>query len=182
MGLASLAGINLYLTVLVTGLAIRFEWVSLAAQHESLAILGNEWIIGVAGVLFLVEFFADKIPWVDSAWDSVHTVVRPAGGILLALAALGELDPVVSVIAALLFGTVSLTTHAAKAGGRVLVNLSPEPVSNSATSLAEDGLVTLDERYLRTTGRGMLLVRAVAMIFDEYLQAARENRRFSKVI
>ena len=139
LGLASLAGINLYLTVLVTGLAIRFEWVSLAAQHESLAILGNEWIIGVAGVLFLVEFFADKIPWVDSAWDSVHTVVRPAGGILLALAALGELDPVVSVIAALLFGTVSLTTHAAKAGGRVLVNLSPEPVSNSATSLAEDG-------------------------------------------
>ncbi len=141
LGLASLAGINLYLTVLVTGLAVRLDWISLAARYAELEILGNWWIIGVAGAFFVVEFFADKVPWLDSAWDSMHTVIRPAGGILLALAALGELDPVVSVVAALLFGGVSLVTHSAKAGARLLINTSPEPVTNTAASVAEDGIV-----------------------------------------
>lgn len=98
-------------------------------------------IIGFAGVLFAIEFFADKIPWGDSLWDTVHTIVRPAGGILLALAALGDLDPSMSVIAALLSGGASLTTHNLKAGGRLLINLSPEPVSNTVASVTEDGLV-----------------------------------------
>ena len=141
LGFAALAGINLYLVVLVTGLAIRFEWVDLLTQYESLAVLGNWWVIGTAGTLFLIEFFADKIPWVDSTWDSVHTVVRPVGGILLALGALGELDPAMSVVAALLAGGTSLATHTAKAGGRLLINLSPEPVSNTVASVSEDGLV-----------------------------------------
>ncbi|NIP95392.1 MAG: DUF4126 domain-containing protein, partial [Akkermansiaceae bacterium] len=132
---------NLYLTVLVTGLAVRLDWISLAARYAELEILGNWWIIGVAGAFFVVEFFADKVPWLDSAWDSMHTVIRPAGGILLALAALGELDPVVSVVAALLFGGVSLVTHSAKAGARLLINTSPEPVTNTAASVAEDGIV-----------------------------------------
>jgi hypothetical protein len=110
-------------------------------QYESLSVLGNWWIIGTAGTLFLIEFFADKIPWVDSTWDSIHTVVRPVGGILLALGALGELDPAMSVVAALLAGGTSLATHTAKAGGRLLINLSPEPVSNIAASVGEDGLV-----------------------------------------
>lgn len=141
LGLASLAGVNLYLTVLVTGLAVRFDWVSLAARYSELEILGSWWIIGIAGVLFVVEFFADKIPWLDSAWDSIHTVIRPVGGILLALAALGQLDPVASVVAALLSGGVSLATHSAKAGTRLLINTSPEPVTNTAASVMEDGLV-----------------------------------------
>ena len=141
LGFAALAGINLYLVVLVAGLAVRFEWVDLLAQHESLAVLGDWWVIGVAGALFLVEFFADKIPWVDSTWDSVHTIIRPIGGILLALGALGELDPAMSVVAALLAGGTSLVTHTAKAGGRLLINLSPEPVSNAVASVSEDGLV-----------------------------------------
>ncbi|NNC87366.1 MAG: DUF4126 domain-containing protein [Akkermansiaceae bacterium] len=141
LGFATLSGLNLYLTVLVSGLAIRFDWVSLAERYESLAVLGDWWVIGVAGGLFLVEFFADKVPWVDSTWDTVHTVVRPAGGILLALAALGDLDPVVSVVAALLAGGTTLVTHSAKAGGRLLINLSPEPVSNAVASVGEDGLV-----------------------------------------
>jgi len=140
-GLATLAGVNLYLTVLVAGLAVRFQWLDLAASHEQLAVLGNPWVIGVAATLFIVEFCADKIPMVDSAWDSLHTLIRPVGGVLLALTALGGLDPVVMAVAALLAGTASLSTHGAKAGARAVVNLSPEPVSNSIASVTEDGLV-----------------------------------------
>ena len=141
LGFAALSGINLYLTTLVAGLAIRFNWISLASEYEQLAVLGNGWIIGVAAVLFLVEFFADKVPWLDSAWDTVHTIVRPAGGVFLALAAMGELDPTASVIAGLLAGGATLATHSAKAGGRLLINMSPEPVSNVVASFGEDGLV-----------------------------------------
>jgi len=141
LGFATLSGLNLYLTVFIAGMAVRFNWVELAAAHESLGVLGDSWIIGVAGFLFFVEFFADKIPWVDSAWDVLHTVVRPAGGIFLALSALGELDPAMTVVAGLMAGGASLATHGLKAGGRLLINLSPEPVSNVAASVSEDGLV-----------------------------------------
>ena len=141
LGFATLSGINLYLTTFMAGLAVRFNWVDLADKYESLAILANPWIIGIAGALFLVEFFADKIPWLDSSWDAIHTFIRPIGGTLLALAALGEMDPAVSVVAALLSGSTTLLTHATKAGSRLLINMSPEPVSNTVASLGEDGLV-----------------------------------------
>ncbi|QTN33713.1 DUF4126 domain-containing protein [Akkermansiaceae bacterium] len=141
LGLASLAGINLYLTAFVAGLAIRFNWIELSAAHEGLAVLGNEWVLGVAGVLMVIEFLADKVPWLDSAWDAVHTVLRPVGGILLGMAALGEMNPALLAIGGLLSGVASLTMHGAKAGTRLLVNMSPEPVSNSVASVAEDGLV-----------------------------------------
>jgi hypothetical protein len=141
LGLASLAGINLYLTAFVAGLAIRFNWVELAGAHEGLAVLGNEWVLGVAGVLMVVEFFADKIPWLDSGWDAVHTLLRPAGGVLLGMAALGEMDPKILAVGGLISGGAALTMHGAKAGTRLLVNMSPEPVSNSVASVAEDGLV-----------------------------------------
>lgn len=141
LGLATLAGVNLYLTVLVAGLAVRFGWLDLAGEYAQLAVLGNPWIIGVAAGMFLIEFFADKVPLIDSAWDSLHTLIRPIGGVVLALTALGGMDPVVLVIAALVAGTASLSTHGTKAGVRAVVNLSPEPVSNTVTSVAEDGLV-----------------------------------------
>ncbi len=141
LGFATLSGINLYLTTLLAGLAVRFNWIELAEKYETLAILANPWIIGVAGGLFLVEFFADKIPWLDSSWDAAHTFIRPIGGTLLALAALGEMHPAVSVVAVLLSGGTTLITHATKAGSRILINMSPEPVSNSLASLGEDGLV-----------------------------------------
>lgn len=141
LGLATLAGINLYLTVLVAGLAVRFHWIELSSQYGDLAALGNPWVLGIAGTLFAIQFFADKIPWVDSAWDSVHTVIRPAGAILLALAVLGKTDPAVQVGAALLAGSASLSTHSVKAGLRAFLNLLPEPVSNSVASITEDGLV-----------------------------------------
>ncbi|MFZ4780122.1 MAG: DUF4126 domain-containing protein, partial [Terrimicrobiaceae bacterium] len=89
LGLASLAGINLYLTVFVTGLAIRMDWVTLSPALHDLSVLSDPIIIGVAGFLYLIEFFADKIPWIDTAWDSVHTFIRPVGAAALAVAALG---------------------------------------------------------------------------------------------
>lgn len=141
LGLATLAGINLYLTVFVTGLAIQLGWVSLSAPYHDLAVLGHPAIIAIAGILYFVEFFADKVPWVDSVWDAVHTVVRPVGAAALAVAALGELHPVVEVVAVLLAGGIGLTTHMAKAGTRLAANTSPEPFSNIGLSLAEDGLV-----------------------------------------
>lgn len=141
LGLASLAGINLYLTVLIAGLAVRFNWLDLAAAHESLAVLGDPWVISIAGVFFIIEFFADKVPYLDSLWDSIHTVIRPAGGIFLGLAALGDLNPALTVIAVMATGGAALSTHSTKAGVRGILNLSPEPVSNSVASVTEDGLV-----------------------------------------
>lgn len=141
LGLATLAGVNLYLTVLVAGVAIQFGWVALPAQFHELSALGDPWVIGVAGVLYLLGFFADKIPWVDSAHDAIHTFIRPVGGALLAVLAIGEANAAVQVVAALLAGGVTLTSHAAKSGTRLVANTSPEPVSNIGLSLGEDVVV-----------------------------------------
>lgn len=141
LGLAVLAGINLYLTVFATGLAIHFHWITLAPQYQSLEVLGNPWIITIAGVLYFLEFFADKIPWVDSLWDAVHTVIRPIGGALLAIQVLGHPSPAFTVIVALLAGGTSLIAHTAKAATRLASNTSPEPFSNIGLSLGEDAAV-----------------------------------------
>ncbi len=141
LGLASLAGLNLYLTVFVTGLAIQQHWIDVAAAHPDLVILGHPAILAVSGVLYLLEFFADKIPWVDSLWDAVHTVIRPIGGALLAIRVLGNPDPIFDVVVALLGGSASLLVHGVKAGTRLVVNHSPEPFSNIGLSLAEDAAV-----------------------------------------
>lgn len=141
LGLASLAGINLYLTVFVTGLSVHMSWVVLPPSLHGLEVLGDPIIIGIAGFLYLVEFFADKVPWVDTAWDSVHTFIRPVGAAALAVAALGDSHPVFEIVAALLAGGMALTSHVAKAGTRLVANASPEPVSNIGLSLAEDGVV-----------------------------------------
>jgi hypothetical protein len=138
LGLACLAGINLYLTVFVTGLAIHFHWIALAPNYQSLEVLGHPWIIAIAGILYLLEFFADKIPWVDSAWDAVHTIIRPIGGALLAIQVLGHHSPVVDALIILLGGSASLVTHTAKASTRLAANSSPEPASNIGLSVAED--------------------------------------------
>ncbi len=141
LGLASMSGVNLYLTTLIAGVLVHFNLLHLADKYHDLAVLGHPWIIGVAGVLYLVEFFADKVPWLDSAWDAVHTFVRPVGGTLLAMQALGDMPPHMQVVAGLLAGGAALTTHGAKAGTRLIANHSPEPVSNIALSLGEDAAV-----------------------------------------
>ena len=141
LGLACLAGIDLYLTVFVTGLAIHFHWITLSPSYQSLEVLGQPWIIAIAGVLYLLEFLADKVPWLDSAWDTVHTIIRPIGGALLAIQVLGHHSPVIDVLVILLGGSASLVTHTAKASTRLAANSSPEPASNIGLSVAEDVFV-----------------------------------------
>lgn len=163
LGLGALAGVNLYLTVLLTGLAIRFDVLQLATKYSELEILGHPAVLAVAGVLFVVEFFADKVPWVDSAWDSVHTLVRPAGAVFVAMAALGNVDPAMEVCGALLALSAALTTHGAKAGTRLIVNASPEPFSNSAVSIAED-VVVVGGVYLVAANPTVALFVTVAVL------------------
>ena len=141
LGLAALAGINLYLTVFLTGLAVNQHWITLAPQYHSLEVLGHPAIVIIAGVLYFLEFFADKIPWVDTAWDAVHTVIRPIGGALLAIQVLGHSTATFDIIVLLLAGGTSLIAHTAKASSRLVANTSPEPFSNIGLSLAEDAFV-----------------------------------------
>src|SRR6201982_2280733 len=138
LGLSCLAGINLYLTVFVTGLAINQHWIVLSPTYQSLEVLGQPWIIAVAGLLYFLEFFADKIPWIDSAWDAVHTIIRPIGGALLAIQVLGHSTPMLDVVLVLLAGGTSLLAHTAKAATRLATNASPEPFTNIGLSLGED--------------------------------------------
>jgi hypothetical protein len=141
LGLAALAGLNLYLTVFATGLAIHYHWITLATQYQSLAVLGDPVVLIISGTLFVLEFFADKIPWVDSIWDAVHTVIRPIGAVLLAIQVLGHPSPAFTVVVALLAGTTALAAHTAKATTRLVTNTSPEPFSNIGLSLGEDAAV-----------------------------------------
>ena len=133
-----LAGWRLYLVTLVTGLAMRFGLIALPEHLQALDALASWWVIGAAAVGTLAEFFADKIAWVDSLWDSVHSFIRPLGGALLALAIVDSADPVWQVASFLLGGGGALLAHAGKAGARTVVNASPEPFSNIAVSTAED--------------------------------------------
>src|SRR6516165_3163904 len=141
LGLATLSGYSLYLTVFATGLSIALGWVHLSPQFASLSVLGDPVILVFSGILFLLEFFADKIPWVDSVWDAVHTVIRPVGGAFLAVRALGATNPVFEVIVALLGAAMSFASHSLKASARLVVNSSPEPFSNIAVSTGENILV-----------------------------------------
>ena len=133
-----LSGWRLYLSVLATGIAMRAGVVPLPEHLESLQVLANPWVMGIAGVAAVCEFFADKVAWLDSAWDTIHTLVRPVGGALLALAIVDPSDPATQVIAFILGGGGALLAHGGKAGARAVVNTSPEPVSNMVVSTAED--------------------------------------------
>ena len=142
MGIAGsvslLAGWRLYLCAFVIGLAMRFGWVEAPEHLASLGVLSNNWVLAVSATGMVAEFFADKIAWLDSLWDTVHTAIRPVGGALLALALVDASDPTWQVITLLLGGGASLLSHGAKAGTRAVVNASPEPFSNIAVSTGED--------------------------------------------
>lgn len=135
MGFSFAAGINLYATVAILGLASRFDWVTLPPQFK---VFDNDIIIVTALVLYAIEFVADKIPWVDSIWDAVHTLIRPVGGALIALTTLGEASPTVQGLMALAGGTLAAGSHFTKAGTRAAANTSPEPFSNWILSIGED--------------------------------------------
>ena len=137
LGSAWTSGINLYATVAVLGLLEKFGATKLPGGLDA---LDNWWIIGVAAGLYLIEFFADKIPYVDSVWDVVHTFIRVPAGAVVAYAATNQLEPSVYITAALIGGGLALSSHGTKTALRVGANLSPEPISNWVLSLGEDGI------------------------------------------
>lgn len=138
MGFSFAAGINLYATVAILGLASRYDWVSLPPQYEA---FDNDFIIATAIGLYVIEFIADKVPWFDSVWDTIHTAVRPIGGAIIAVTTLGDASPTTEVLVGLLGGSLAAGTHFSKAGTRAIANTSPEPFSNWFLSLGEDAFV-----------------------------------------
>ena len=163
MGLGLVSGLNLYATVLTVGLGIRLGLITLNPEMSGLTVLASPYVLIAAGVIYLVEFFADKIPWVDSIWDGVHTVIRPLGAALIGAAAIGTVEPQTAVIAALCAG-VSLSGHSAKAGTRLLANHSPEPFSNIGLSLVEDVLVVIGSWLALSHPAIMVTVVAIFLI------------------
>ena len=137
LGTSFASGLNVYATVAAAGLFQRLGWVDLPA---SLDILSHPLVMGIALTMFVIEFIADKIPLVDSAWDAVHTFIRPPAAALLAYSSFGTVDEAWKLGAALLAGSVALTSHGAKASARAAANTSPEPVSNWLLSFGEDAV------------------------------------------
>ncbi|HEY0793971.1 MAG TPA: DUF4126 domain-containing protein [Chthoniobacterales bacterium] len=169
LGLAALSGYSFYLTVFASGLAIRFDWIQLAPQFDTLSVLGSTTVLVVSGVLFFLEFFVDKVPWVDSIWDAVHTIIRPFGGAFLAVETLGHPNTVFDVLFGIFAGSLTFAAHSVKAGTRLVVNQSPEPYSNIGVSLLEETLVVVALAVLWlspvTAFGGLLLAFAVAILF-----------------
>lgn len=140
MGASWVSGINLYASVATLGLLGRFAHLRLPGELE---VLTSWWVIGVALALYLVEFFADKIPLVDSTWDVIHTFIRIPAGAVLAAGAFGDFDRSIQMIALLLGGGLAFSSHGTKAATRAMLNVSPEPVSNVVASVAEDILAVV---------------------------------------
>jgi hypothetical protein len=162
-----LAGWRLYLCIFATGLAMRLDALPVPDNLASLGVLENPWVMGIAAFGALAEFFADKVMWLDSMWDAIHTFVRPVGGALLALAIVDPSDPATQVIAFLLGGGASFLAHGGKASARAVVNSSPEPVSNVVVSTGEDvvtaGLLWAAFQYPLAAGAiAMVLLLIVA--------------------
>jgi hypothetical protein len=135
LGFSFAAGVNLYATIAILGLASRYGWVSLPPQFQA---FNSDVVIGAAVVMYLIEFFADKIPYVDTVWDVLHTGIRLVGGALIAVTTLGDASPTVEALIALLGGTVAAGSHLTKTSSRAAANTSPEPFSNWALSIGED--------------------------------------------
>jgi hypothetical protein len=136
--LAWASGIRLYATIFVVGLLGRLDYLHLP---EPLLVLQHTWVLTASGIMVAGEFFADKVPGFDSAWDAIHTFIRIPAGAFLAWGALGDATPAAQTAAAILGGVIAGGTHLAKSGGRAVVNTSPEPLSNWTLSFGEDGLV-----------------------------------------
>lgn len=129
------SGINLYMTVAGLGLAQRMHWINLPGEMQ---VLGHPLIIIVAALMYIVEFVADKIPYFDSIWDSIHTFIRPTGGAILGFMAASNMGPAAQIPIALVTGAVAADSHLTKATTRVAINTSPEPITNSIASVTED--------------------------------------------
>jgi uncharacterized membrane protein YciS (DUF1049 family) len=162
LGSAWTSGINLYATVTVLGLLQKFGATNLPG---GLDVLDNWWIIGVAGFLYAIEFFADKIPYVDSVWDVIHTFIRVPAGAIVAYAATNQMDAGVATVATLLGGGLALSSHGTKAALRATANVSPEPVSNWILSILEDIIAFIGTFLAVFAPVGIAIVLIIFTIF-----------------
>ena len=160
VALAFASGLNVYATIAVLGLVEHYQLVALPEQFRA---FDHPVVIGLALAMYLVEFVADKIPWFDSVWDAIHTIVRPIGGALIAVNAIGDATPVSTALAALLGGAVAMTTHVTKASTRAAVNVSPEPFSNWFLSVAED-VIAVAISYVALQHPIIASVAAIALL------------------
>lgn len=177
MGASWVSGISLYASVATLGLLSRFAHLELPGE---LHVLTNWWVIGVAVALYVVEFIADKIPVVDSAWDVIHTFIRIPAGAVLAATAFGDFDKTVQVIAFLLGGGLALSSHGTKAATRAIVNTSPEPVSNIVVSLTED-VIAIGSILLAAFLPALLFIVVAAGLVVSALVLPRVIRFFLQV-
>jgi len=178
LGFSFAAGVNLYATVALIGLAQRYRWVQLPPQF---AVFEHDLVIGAALVMYVIEFFADKVPYVDTVWDIVHTAIRPLGGALIAVSSLGDASAPVAGLAALLGGTVAAGSHLTKTGTRAAANTSPEPFSNWILSIVEDLLaVGLGYLALRhpVMALGVTIVLLIAIAFFAAVTVRLVRNRF----
>jgi Domain of unknown function (DUF4126) len=174
------SGLNIYATVAVLGLCSRYGLVTLPDQFRA---LDHPVVIGLALTMYVVEFVADKIPWLDTAWDVAHTIVRPLGGALVAVAALGDASSGTQLLAALVGGSVAMTTHLTKTSARAAANTSPEPFSNWALSLGEDALaIGLSYGALQhpRIALAIALVLLIAIVGFASLIVRAVRRRFTR--
>jgi hypothetical protein len=160
VALAFASGLNVYATIAVLGLTEHYHLVALPEQFRA---FDHPVVIGLALAMYLVEFVADKIPWFDSVWDAIHTVVRPIGGALIAVNAIGDATPLSTALAALLGGAVAMTTHVTKASTRAAVNVSPEPFSNWLLSVTED-VIAVGISYLALQHPIVASVAAIVLL------------------
>jgi hypothetical protein len=177
MGAAWTSGINLYASVATLGLLSRFAGLQLPGDLD---VVKNWWVIGIAAALYCVEFVADKVPWIDSAWDLIHTFIRVPAGAVLAAAAFGDFDKSIQVIAVLLGGGLALSSHGTKAATRALLNTSPEPVSNVVASIVEDVLAVISITAAIFLPYVLFGIVAIGLLIT-YLVLPRILRFFQKV-
>jgi hypothetical protein len=182
LGLGFAAGIRLYATLLALGLGIRFGLLHLTTGMSHLAVLADTRVLIATGAACALEFFADKIPWVDTMWDSIHTFIRPVGAAILGFTALGDSDPALKMIMFVLCGGVALTGHSSKAATRFAANHSPEPFTNVGLSAAEDLFVpavvwTALHHPLITAAFVILFVAAFAFLAPRIFRAVRAELR-----
>ncbi|KQW72036.1 hypothetical protein ASE17_03975 [Phenylobacterium sp. Root77] len=183
--LSFLAGWRLYACIAAAGLAMRYGLIDLPQKIQALDALANPWVIGVALLGATAELFADKVMWFDSLWDGAHTLIRPLGGALLALAVVDASDPAWQVVVFMLGGGAALLSHSAKASARAAVNTSPEPVSNIAVSGFEDvvtagGLwLVLSQPHIAIAVALVLLICSLGVIYMSWRVLRRLRRWWS---
>lgn len=176
-----LSGWRLYFSLFAAGLAMRFELIDLPAHLASLDILASPWVLAAAGIGLIAEFFADKVAWLDSAWDAVHSFIRPVGGALVALAIVDPGTAEWQIVTFLLGGGAALLSHGVKSTTRTVVNASPEPFSNAVVSASED-VATIGLAALALANPVIAVVIALVMLVASVIALIALRRLLKRLV